>query len=168
MPTSNIDLSAMTIAATKPQGKIAHQLAEMGISIQPIEEDEGNVDRFLIDQDLAIECRTGSSFLKGIMEKTLFTSAIYLREHFSIPVLIVEGQINYEYSMMDPQATRVRLPPGFRNRGLRGEEEIFCLIPTINRSSVSRRASRRRKTLATVQLFADIVLEKDFNRRTER
>jgi hypothetical protein len=40
------------------------------------------------------------------MEKTLFTSAIYLREHFQIPVLIVEGKINYEYSMMTPAAVR--------------------------------------------------------------
>ncbi|MFC1462258.1 ERCC4 domain-containing protein, partial [Verrucomicrobiota bacterium] len=53
-----------------------------------------------------LERRTGGGFLKGIMEKTLFTSAIYMREHFRIPVLIVEGKVNYEYSMMDPQAVR--------------------------------------------------------------
>jgi len=118
MSKSNVDLSALTIAATKPQGKIARQLAKLGIAIQPIEEDEGNVDRFLIDQHLAVECRTGSSFLKGIMEKTLFTSAIYLREHFSIPVLIVEGKVNYEYSMMDPQATRGALSSMLLQYGL--------------------------------------------------
>ena len=84
MPTNNVDLSTLTIAATKPQGKIARRLAELGIAIQPIEEDEGNVDRFLIDRHIAVECRNSSSFLKGIMEKTLFTSAIYLREHCSL------------------------------------------------------------------------------------
>ena len=36
----------------------------------------------------------------------MFTSAIYMREHYRIPVLIVEGKVNYEYSMMDPQAVR--------------------------------------------------------------
>jgi ERCC4-type nuclease len=102
----NVDLSALTISATKPKRKPAAMLAEMGIKIVPIEEDEGNVDRYILSKRLAIERRTGSSFLRGIMEKTLFTSAIYLREHFDVPVLIVEGEVNYEYSMFDPQAVR--------------------------------------------------------------
>ncbi len=102
----NIDLSVLTISATKPKGKPAAMLAEMGITIVPIEEDEGNVDRYILSKQLAIERRTGSSFLRGIMEKTLFTSAIYLREHFSIPILIIEGEMNYEYTMFNPQAVR--------------------------------------------------------------
>ena len=81
-------------------------LAEMGITIVPVEEDEGNVDRYIISKRLAIERRTGSSFLRGIMDKTLFTSAIYLREHFNIPILIVEGEVDYEYTMFDPQMIR--------------------------------------------------------------
>ena len=101
-----IDLSTITIAATQPQKNIARALVELGVKIVPIEEDEGNVDRYVISERLAIERRTGSSFLKGVMEKTLFTSAIYLREHFPISVLIVEGQVNYQYSMIDPQAVR--------------------------------------------------------------
>lgn len=102
----SVDLAAVAIAATKPKQKIAQGLAELGIGIVPIEEDEGNVDRYIVSKRLAIERRTGGGFLKGIMEKTLFTSAIYLREHYQIPVLIVEGQINYEYSMMTPEAVR--------------------------------------------------------------
>ncbi|MBD3184508.1 DUF1016 family protein [Candidatus Poribacteria bacterium] len=102
----DIDLSVLNISTTKPDGKPAKKLAELGINIVPIEEDEGNVDRYIISQRLAIERRTGSGFLRGIMDKTLFTSAIYLREHFHIPVLIVEGEINYEYTMFDPQAVR--------------------------------------------------------------
>jgi ERCC4-type nuclease len=101
-----MDLSAVTISATKPSRKPAKMLAEMGIRILAIEEDEGNVDRYVLSRRLAVERRTGSSFLRGIMEKTLFTSAIYLREHFRIPILIVEGQANYEYTGFDPQATR--------------------------------------------------------------
>jgi len=102
----SVDLSAVTIAATKPHNKIARMLAELGIRIVPITEDEGNVDRYVLSKRLAVERRTGGGFLKGIMEKTLFTSAIYLREHFQVPVLIVEGKVNYEYSMMNPQAVR--------------------------------------------------------------
>jgi ERCC4-type nuclease len=101
-----VDLSTVTIAATKPRGKIAQGLAEMGIRVVPIVEDEGNVDRYVLSKRLAVERRTGGGFLKGIMEKTLFTSAIYLREHFAIPVLIVEGKVNYEFSMMTPPAVR--------------------------------------------------------------
>ena len=101
-----VDLSVLTISATKPKGTPARRLADMGIRIAAVEEDEGNVDRYVLSKRLAVERRTGSSFLRGIMDKTLFTSAIYLREHFRIPVLIVEGEVNYEYSAFDPQAVR--------------------------------------------------------------
>ena len=101
-----IEMSNVVVSATKSAGKVARLLAAMGIRIAPIEEDEGDVDRYVLSKRLAVERRTGGGFLKGIMEKTLFTSAIYLREHFQIPVLIVEGEVDYEYSMFDPQATR--------------------------------------------------------------
>ena len=100
------DLSSLHVSTTKPGGKVARLLAEQGVRIVPITEDEGNVDRYVISKRLVLERRTGGGFLKGIMEKTLFTSAIYMREHFRIPVLVVEGKVNYEYSMMDPQAVR--------------------------------------------------------------
>ncbi len=101
-----IDLSSVTIAATQPRHKIAQALREMGIQIKTLDEDEGNVDRYVVSERLAIERRTGASFLKGIMDKTLFTSAIYLREHFEIPVLMVEGKVDDNYSMMTPAAVR--------------------------------------------------------------
>ena len=102
----SVDLSQLFLSTTKPKGKPARMLAEMGIRIVPIEEDEGDVDRYVLSKRLAVERRTGGGFLKGIMDKTLFTSAIYLRQHFRIPVLVVEGEVNYEYSMFDPQAVR--------------------------------------------------------------
>ena len=101
-----VDLSALVISATKPSRKPATLLAAMGITVVPIKEDEGDVDRYILSKRVAVERRTGGGFLKGIMEKTLFTSAIYLREHFRIPILIVEGQVNYEHTMFDPQAVR--------------------------------------------------------------
>jgi ERCC4-type nuclease len=102
----NVDMSSIVIPVTKPKGKIAQLLAAEGINLVPIEEDEGNADRYILSKRVAVERRTSSSFVTGIMEKTLFTGAIYLREHFKIPILIVEGQVNYEYSMMNPQAVR--------------------------------------------------------------
>ena len=96
----------LSIAATKPKGKIAVMLAEAGISICPIEEDEGNVDRYVLSDRLAVERRTGNTFLQGIQDKSLFTSAIFLREHFAVPILIVEGHVNYAYTLFSPQAIR--------------------------------------------------------------
>jgi ERCC4-type nuclease len=96
----------LSISATKPSGTPAAMLAEMGISISAIEEDEGNVDRYVLSKRLAVERRTGSGFLRGIMDKTLFTSAIYLRQHFQLAILIVEGEVSYEYSGFNPQAVR--------------------------------------------------------------
>jgi ERCC4-type nuclease len=81
-------------------------LVENGITILPVEEDEGNVDRYILSPRLAVERRTGSGLLRGIVDKTLFTSAIYLRERFEIPVLVVEGQVDYTHTSFSPQAVR--------------------------------------------------------------
>jgi ERCC4-type nuclease len=102
----SVDLSSLTISVTKPNWKPAIMLGDMGINIIPIEEDEGDVDRYVISSRLAIERRMGSSFLQGIVDKTLFTSAIYLREHFNMPILIIEGDISHKCRMIDPQAIR--------------------------------------------------------------
>ena len=98
--------SKVTISVTKSKGKPAAMLAEKGITVLPTESDEGNVDRYILSDRFAVERRTGSSFLKGIVDKTLFTSAIYLREHFEIRILIIEGEVSYEYSSFNPQAVR--------------------------------------------------------------
>jgi ERCC4-type nuclease len=101
-----VDLSHLTIHVTKPAGRPARLLAEMGLRVLPIEEHEENVDRYVVSERVAVERRTGSGFLRGIMDKTLFTSAIYLREHFAVPVLLVEGEVDYTHSRFDPQAVR--------------------------------------------------------------
>jgi len=102
----SIDFTSLSISVTRPNAKPSLMLAEMGINIILIEEDEGNVERYIISGRLAIERRTGSSFLQGIVDKTLFTSAIYLREHFSNPIMIVEGDMKYECRFIDPQVAR--------------------------------------------------------------
>ncbi len=96
----------LTIHATKPYGRLAGRLADLGLRVRGVADDEGNVDRYVLSKRLAVERRTGSSFLRGILDKTLFTSAVYLREHFRIPLLIVEGKVNYEHSAFNPQAVR--------------------------------------------------------------
>jgi len=101
-----MDLSGLTILATKPQQRPAVLLAEMGASVQRLEEDEGTCDRYILSEQVAVERRTGNTFLRGIIDKSLFTSAIYLREHFESAALIVEGEVDYTHSHFDPQAVR--------------------------------------------------------------
>jgi ERCC4-type nuclease len=98
--------SVLILWASKPKGKPATMLAEMGIAIEPIREDEGDVDRYILSKHLAVERRTGSAFLRGIQDKTLFTSAIHLREQYDIAALVVEGQMDDERTAFHPQAVR--------------------------------------------------------------
>jgi len=114
----NSDLPALYVSATKPKGKPGRMLAEMGIAVVPIEDDQGNVDRYVLSKRVVIERRTGAAFLRGITDKTLFTSAIYLAEHFRIPILVVEGAVDYEYTSFDPQAVRGALSSMILSYGL--------------------------------------------------
>jgi ERCC4-type nuclease len=103
----SIDLSLLTIHVTKPNSKPALMLAEKGVNIVPIpEEEDSKVDRYIISSRISIERRTGSSFLTGIVDKSVYTSAIYLKENFQIPILFIEGEVSYECSMFNPQAVR--------------------------------------------------------------
>jgi len=131
-------MSLLSVSATKPRGRVAGILGQMGVSVVPIVEDEGNVDRYILSRRLAVERRTGSGFLRGIMEKTLFTSAIYLREHFRIPILIVEGEVDYEYSGFNPQAVRGALTSMMLEYGLnvlstRNDVDTAALIAMLAR-----------------------------------
>jgi ERCC4-type nuclease len=106
MASSQNDLSELTIWTTKPKGKLAARLAGMGIEIVALERDEGNVDRYVLSERAAVERRTSSAFLRGIQDKTLFTSAIHLREGYDIAALVVEGQMDYMRTGFHPQAVR--------------------------------------------------------------
>jgi ERCC4-type nuclease len=105
-----VDLSSVSLRVSKPDGRVARSLAKMGIRIVSIANDLGNVDQFVISRRLVVERRTGSGFLQGIMDKTLFANAILLRQHFRMPVLVLEGAINYKYTNFDPQAVRGACP----------------------------------------------------------
>lgn len=96
----------ITIQATKPKGKIARLLTELGIIIVAHDEDLANMDRYILSKRAVIERRTGSTFIRGIKDKTLFSHAIDLREQFEIPIIILEGSVNFEYGGFHPQAVR--------------------------------------------------------------
>lgn len=101
-----VDLSSVSLRVTKPHGRVARSLATMGIRIVPIAGDAVKADQFVISKSLVVERRTGSGFLQGIMDKTLFANALMLRRQFRVALLILEGAINYKFTRFDPQAVR--------------------------------------------------------------
>jgi ERCC4-type nuclease len=100
------NVASLILSATKPDGKLAQYLAQHGMEIVPVVEDEGNVDRYIVSDRLVAERRTSSTFLRGIMDKTLFTSAVFLHEHWELPILIIEGEVYNYYAGFSPQAIR--------------------------------------------------------------
>ena len=96
----------LTVRTTKPALKTAELLAEKGITILPVDEDHGSAEIYFLSPRLVIERRTAASFLSGIKDKSLFTNAIYLRENFEIPILILEGEVKYEHTAFNPDAVR--------------------------------------------------------------
>jgi ERCC4-type nuclease len=101
-----MDPSDLVIWATLPNGTTAALLRGLGIRVEPVEDDEEHVDRYLVSTQAAVERRTPQTFFEGIRDKSLFTSAIYLREHFETPILVLEGHLDYTSSGFHPQALR--------------------------------------------------------------
>jgi ERCC4-type nuclease len=97
---------ALSIYASKAGGELAHKLRGMGLQIKPLEIEGINYDRYVISNSLVIERRTGSTFIQGILDKTIFLNAIELRENFDRNVLIIEGILDYSYRAINPQAVR--------------------------------------------------------------
>lgn len=100
------DVSSLTVWTTRPAGIPAARLRELGFVVNAMPEDEGPVDRYILGPHLAVERRTAQTFLQGIQDKTLFISAIYLREHFEAAVLIIEGELRADATGFHPQAIR--------------------------------------------------------------
>jgi len=95
----------LRLLATKPDGPLGRRLRELGFRVDPLEE-PAPVDRYIVSPRLAIERRTGAALLRGIQDKTVFTSAIHLVDAFQTAVLLLEGAIDYTYSGFDPRVVR--------------------------------------------------------------
>ena len=106
-----------TVWVTRPAGAPALRLAQMGLAVLPLDEDE-STDRYLLSQRLAVDRRTAATLLSGIADKTLFTDAIYLHDAFQIPILILEGQVDYRYTGFHPQAVRGAITAGSVGRSV--------------------------------------------------
>jgi ERCC4-type nuclease len=91
------------VSVTKPDGRAAIKLADAGLEVLTVEGEWG-VEWYVLSDRLAIERRTGDGFLQGIVDKSLFNSALYLQENYGLPVLIVEGQLDGDHRSFNPQA----------------------------------------------------------------
>lgn len=97
----------MHVWASQPDSEVASRLAGEGIEILPLDEDLGTVERYVLSKRTAVERRTSHTFLNGIVDKTLFRSAIDLREQFETAVLVVEGLTgDAPHRAFHPQAVR--------------------------------------------------------------
>jgi hypothetical protein len=120
MTPSHSDLTALTVWTTKPKSKLATRLVSMGIEVLPLEQDEDQamaVERYQLSERAAVERRTDSAFLRGIQDKTLFTSAIYMRERYDVAALVVEGQ-----TVAALLGSRARIAPTARCVGKRRKD----------------------------------------------
>lgn len=93
----------LRIVCTKPGGYVSELLRNEGVEIVADEEDE-NVELYVLSRRLVVERRTVESFTAGIIDKTLFTSALHLQEQFDLPVLVVEGDLLAGYRQIHPRA----------------------------------------------------------------
>ena len=93
-----------TILASKPHGTLSEKLRQRGIEICSLTGDEGVTDLYVLSERLAVERRTGVSLALGIRDKSLFASALTLRERFAFPVLLIEGSVDYEHARFHPRA----------------------------------------------------------------
>jgi len=96
----------LTVWVTRPKGATAQSLAGMGVEIHEIEDDVGNVDRYILSSRVAVERRAGVGFAQGIEDKSLFLSAIYLREVYETPLFLLEGDVLGAHTGFNPQALR--------------------------------------------------------------
>ena len=83
-----IDLSHVTVGATKPNQKIARMLAELGIRITTISEDEGNVDR--------------GACLRGVLA-TVEPSTLKTRHDVEVRCVPRDRVIRYLKKLRDPR-----------------------------------------------------------------
>jgi len=132
------DRHTLTIWATKPEGRTATMLSSMGLVVLALTEGESGMDRYVLSQRVAVDRRTGASFLQGIRDKTLFTYATDLRERFEVPVLILEGDVDYAHTGFSPQAVRGALSSMMLLYGVNvvtmpSTEETVGLIATMAR-----------------------------------
>lgn len=95
------------IYASRPGSRLSNLLREAGIRVEPyLLDDYKSLERFIISERVAVEHRTPGAFLKGIQDKSLFNGAIDLYQNYEVPVLILEGEVNFEVSGFHPQAVR--------------------------------------------------------------
>lgn len=94
----------LVIHATRPGGTVAKRLLANGIDIRPGVDDDDQADRYLPGPGIAVDRRTPNGFVNGILDKSLFTAALYLRDRFDVAILIIEGARQPAHRGFAPEA----------------------------------------------------------------
>jgi len=100
------EIAPLSVWVTKPRSEVAQLLSAEDVEIRAIEEDLGNVDRYVFGPQVAVERRAGMQFALGIQDKSLFLSAIFLRETYETPLFLLEGDVLGPHTGFTPQALR--------------------------------------------------------------
>ncbi len=125
--------AALTVHASKPDGRVAQALAEASIEVLPAVDADQTLDLYLLSDRLIVQRRTGNGLVNGIADKSLFTSAIDMAEQFGAAVLIIEGEVDYSLRGIDRRAVRGALSALVIQYGLTvlntpGERETAALL----------------------------------------
>ncbi len=98
-----------TIACTKPEAPVAQALRDRGVEVSLLHieaEMKPFPERYGIGEGRVAERITTAQFIRGIVWKTLFQTAIDMRGTVAAPMFVIEGEFNYEYSAIHPNAVR--------------------------------------------------------------
>ncbi len=97
------------IPCTKPDAAVAQALREQGVEtpLLPLTVDISPFpERYALGEGRVVERITTAQFIRGIIWKTLFQTAIDMRGTVAAPVFAIEGEFSYEYSAIHPNAVR--------------------------------------------------------------
>jgi ERCC4-type nuclease len=97
------------IACSRPQGPVAQRLREQGAEVATLRLEvqwRPLPDRYVLGEGRIAERFTTAQFLRAIVTKTLFLTALDLRAQKTEPIYIIEGGDFHEYSSIHPNAVR--------------------------------------------------------------
>ena len=101
--------STPVIACTRADGSVARRLREQGAEVTPLPLEVGwrpLPDRYLLGEGRVAERFTTAQFVRAIVKKTLFLTALDLRSQDVEVIFVVEGGDFHEYGSLHPNAVR--------------------------------------------------------------
>ena len=144
---------------TREPKPIATALRSSGLSVKKMMLTTGD---YIITSDCAVERKTAGDFVNSIFSGRLFEQAQALKEQFSKPILILEGDLEFE---LDER----RNPRAFWGALLRLELDLgISVLPTPSRFhtvqallTLAKRLQRNKRDKITIQNKPRLMNDKD-------